>query len=491
MSNPDLNQEASNKKKTGRKLIIVAILMLIVGVIATLAVRYYVHPEKVILVLHGSTSVGEELAPKLAESFLRENRKATHTGINVVGKDSDGHPRVRVWGDVPGDLFREVIEIYAAGSGDAFKCLATEQGPDHCDIGMSSRPMNDQDQSKFPVLESMHNTKNEHVIALDGIAVVVNPQNAVSQLSMEQLKAIYTGQITNWKDVGGADVAIEIYGRDQKSGTGEMFAQMVIGKDAQGHTLSTTVPKSHQLENGSSIVKAVMDHPYAIGYTSSPLVKDSKSLAISDATGTALLPSDLAIVTEDYPITRRLFLYHKTSPTEMIREFIDFTIHENGQKAVTEAHYVALTPKTYNVEQVPIDSPAQYKEFAAKYNKLGLSFRFSSGKIETFGDQQVSLDNLAQDNVNRLQEYLILHPKARSQFLLIGYSDNTGVPDTNYLLGLARANNVKNSLEAYDVRIAADHVFSFGAEMPVASNSTAAGRNLNRRVEIWVPKNVD
>ena len=100
MSTPDMYQyhEDSKEKKKGiSKVLVVGILMLALGVIATLAVRYYVHPEKVILVLHGSTSVGEELAPKLAESFLLENRKATHTGSYVTGKDSDGHPRVRVW----------------------------------------------------------------------------------------------------------------------------------------------------------------------------------------------------------------------------------------------------------------------------------------------------------------------------------------------------------------------------------------------------------
>jgi phosphate transport system substrate-binding protein len=475
-------------KKSRSRLWFGAVLAVVCLLVAGFFVaRYLIKPrEETILVMRGSTSVGDELAPKMAEAFLRDQLKAEKTGSYVAGKDDLGHIRVRVWGEVPGKSARQVIEVFAKGSSDAFACLAAETAQDRCDLGMSSRPFSDQDRRKYPSLVNLSSAANEHVIALDGIAVIVNPSNSVSKLSMQQLRAIYTGKITNWNQVGGANAPIDLYGRDKDSGTAAMFAEMVVGKEPQ------QVPANHQMKDSDAIVDVVMQSASAIGYVSSPLVKHAKSLAISDGSGAALRPTELAIVTEDYPIGRRLFLYQSNLEHDSITaSFVAFAVNAPGQRVVSQAHYVGLTPKSFPAVDVPPDAPSDYKEIASKYNKLGLSFRFASGQASLGPKTPDQLDNLANDNVARLETYLTQHKEAAGDVVLIGFTDNVGAADYNKSLALSRAGSVADRLAADDFRIPAGHISSFGAQLPIASNETQTGKGRNRRVEVWVPKGLD
>ncbi len=490
-ASPDSVGQGNPPKRPLRFLLIVLSALIVLAGVAAAVVKYVVHPEKTILKLQGSSTVGEELAPKMAESYLRDIRKATQIGRVTVSQSKEGFSHLHIWGDRPFSLYREVIDININGSSNAFKCLAADKEADRCDIGMSSRTVSDQDQAKYPTLENLHSVHDEHVIALDGIAVVVNPKNPVTQLTMDQLRDIYVGRATNWKEVGGPNAPIAIYGRGEYAGTAEMFAQIVLGKDPAGHPIKASVPAAHQFPIGTQVINAVNNDVNGIGYISSPLADQSKALAISDAGNDWIFPDELSIVTEDYPITRRLYLYDLSTANQNTKDFITYASLGSGQDVVVDSHYIALNTKSYPVTELPSDVPKEYREFTTKFNKLGLSFRFASGKIDVANGQQITLDNLAQDNIVRLQQFLLAHPKAKNTFLVIGFADNTGDQNSNYLLGLARANNVKNALEAYGIQIQPDHVYSFGSEMPVASNKTAIGRNTNRRVEVWVPKNVD
>src|SRR4051794_14441423 len=129
--------------------------------------RLWATSEHVVLSLQGSTSLGDELMPNLAAAFLRDEMGAVETGFKVAGKDAKGHTRLHVWGKVPGRAGLQVIEVYATGSSAAFECLAVESGAHSCDIGMSSRPMNDSDKASYPALQNLGNRGNEHVVALD------------------------------------------------------------------------------------------------------------------------------------------------------------------------------------------------------------------------------------------------------------------------------------------------------------------------------------
>ncbi len=442
--------------------------------------------ETIVLSLRGSTSLGDELMPQLAMAFLRDEMGAVQTGLRLAKTDAKGHPDLHAWGKVPGKPGLQVIDIYPTGSSAAFECLAAEHGGNSCDIGMASRPINDSDKSSYPGLSNLGDRANEHVVALDGIAIIVNPQNRVSQLSIPQLRAIYEGRIANWKEVGGGDAPIELYGRDRNSGTFEMFTEKVIGKDPAKNSEPSIVWPDHQIADSGLIVDAVIRSPNAIGYASSPMVRDAKALSISDGSGTAIRPTELSIVTEDYPICRRLLLYDWDAPGSLMNAFVRYVVSKPGQALIAPTPFVGLTPKLFPVIPPP-NAPAAYKAIASKYSRIGLSFHFSSEGAERV-DSLSHLDSLARVNVLRLRTFLAQHNGTGNDILLIGFADRDEGSVASDHVAQQRAENVATSLRAIGVIVPSENILSFGYALPVASNETSEGRRKNRRVEVWVRK---
>ena len=325
--------------------------------------RIFGQSENVVLTLKGSTALGDELIPKLAAVFLRDEMGAVQTGSRIMGKDAKGHTRLRVWGKVPGLAGLQVIEINATGSSAAFECLSVESGPNSCDIGMASRPITDLDKQIYPALRNLGNRGTENVVAIDGIAVIVNPANPVSQLSIPQLRAIYTGRITNWKEVGGNDAPIDLYGRDRDSGTFAVFIEKVIGEEAVRTPEISAVRADHQIGDSEIMVEAVMHSPNAIGYVSHPMVRGAKALPISDGSGPAVPATELTVITEEYPICRRLLLYHWAAPGSIVDAFVRYVVSKPGQELVVPSPLVELPPKVFPVIPPP-NAPADYREIA-------------------------------------------------------------------------------------------------------------------------------
>src|ERR1700676_3225785 len=356
------NAVSSTGRVKNYAIILLGLLMLLTSGAAFLfRDRLFRPTEHIVLSLQGSTSLGDELMPRLAVAFLRDEMGAQQTGIRVTEKDAKGHSYLHVWAKVPDRSGLQVIEIYASGSSSAFECLAAESGRSSCDIGMASRPINDSDKKLHPALGNLGNRATEHVVALDGIAVIVNPHNPVAQLSIPQLRAIYTGQVRNWKDVGGNDAPIELYGRDRNSGTFEMFTEKVIGRDTISDWDTSAITPDHQIGDSGLIVDSVMRSPNAIGYVSSPMVKEAKALPISDGSGPAFPPTELSIVTEDYPISRRLLLYDWDAPGSLMDAFVRYVVYKPGQTLVRQTPFVELTPNIFPVI-APQNAPAAYTD---------------------------------------------------------------------------------------------------------------------------------
>ena len=469
----------------------VAIIM-VGAVIATGAVAAFLFhdvflgpPEHIVLSIQGSTTLGDALIPKLALAFLRDDMRAQTTGIRIAGKDAKGRSIVHVWGTIPGRSNRQVIEIYPSESSSAFECLAAPKGHS-CDIGMASRPISSHDQDEYPVLKYRSNRLDEHVVALDAIAVIVNPQNPVSALSISQLRAIYSGQIKNWRDVGGRDAPIEFYGRDRDSGTFEMFTEKIFGKSAINNSAGLAVPTEHQIADSRLIVDAVMHSPNAVGYVSSPMIRDVKALAISDGSGPAILPTELSIVTEDYPICRRLFLYNWGVPGSVMDAFVRYAVYKPGQALVEQTPFVELTPRIFSVSP-PKNAPETYKKIAPKYSRIGLSFHFSAVRTS---DATSELDSLARINVLRLRTFLAQHEQTGDNILLIGFADGQEGGTSSKHVAQLRAEEIATSLRAVGVIVPSENILNVGADLPVASNDTPEGRRRNRRVEVWVRNGV-
>ena len=175
-----------------------------------------------------------------------------------------------------------------------------------------------------------------HRIALDGIAVVVNPKNSVDKLTIAQLKKIYTGEITNWKEVGGPDKKIVVISRDTSSGTYEVFEELVL----QG----AKVVASALLQSSNGAVSDVVSRtPGAVGYVGLGYLSDKLKAVKIGATEKAYIEPSLATVQAgQYPIARNLYLFTNGWPTGDAARFINFILSAEGQKIVKEEGFVPL-----------------------------------------------------------------------------------------------------------------------------------------------------
>ena len=234
----------------------------------------------------GSTSM-EKVINSLGESFMASNKNVKFT-YNPTG----------------------------SGSG----IQAVSEG--RCDIGLSSRALKDDEKASGLI---------ETVLAYDGIAIIVNPENPVSDLDVDTIAKIYTGEITNWKDVGGSDAEIVLIGREAGSGTRDGFESITDTKDACQYR--------QELTSTGDVITAVSQNPDAIGYASLASVKDSvKALNVNGVT-----PSEDTVKDGSYVIQRPFVLVTKegTALSDAAQAFFDFATSAEAAGIISGAGAVA------------------------------------------------------------------------------------------------------------------------------------------------------
>lgn len=220
-----------------------------------------------------------------------------------------------------------IIQVTGGGSGTGIAALINGT----TDICMASRPMKADEQRK---LRDRYQTMGvELPVAKDGLAVYLNEQNPVKDLSFEQLRDIYTGAITSWKAVGGSDARIVLYGRENSSGTYVYFKDNVLlGRDFS--------PRCQTLPGTAAVVNAVAKDPKGIGYGGAAYAKGIRDCAVrKDASSPAVLPTAATVKDGSYPVARDLYLYTRTRPAGDAKKFIDWVLSDAGQKLVVEVGY--------------------------------------------------------------------------------------------------------------------------------------------------------
>jgi len=176
----------------------------------------------------------------------------------------------------------------------------------------------------------------EVIVAYDAIAVVVNPNNKVSQLSRTQLEGIFTGKIKNWKEVGGDDMKIIVYSRETSSGTYEFFKESVLkNKNYASSVLS--MPAT------GAIIQSVKQTKGAIGYVGlAYLNKEVKALKVSYNGKTYVEPSVANAKNKTYPVVRPLYYYYELKKEKKVKPYIDFVLSTEGQKIVQNVGYIPV-----------------------------------------------------------------------------------------------------------------------------------------------------
>jgi phosphate transport system substrate-binding protein len=218
------------------------------------------------------------------------------------------------------------IQVTGGGSGVGITALINGT----TDICNASRPMKPAEIEK---LKERYNTLGVQIAcARDGVTIFLNELNPVQELSLKQLSDIYQGKIKNWKELGGKDAEIRLYGRENSSGTYTYFHDEVVKADyaASVQTLPGT----------AAVVNAVKKDVNGIGYGGAAYAVGVKHAKVKkDAGSAAILPSEETIRKGEYPITRYLYMYLKSRPTGDTKKYIDWILSAEGQSVVTEVGY--------------------------------------------------------------------------------------------------------------------------------------------------------
>ena len=242
------------------------------------------------IVIDGSTTVGP-IAKAFATQFTRS------TGVQVTVSES--------------------------GSGNGAKSLINKT----CDIATMSRPMKDKE---LAAARSKGVNPVEHIVALDGLCIVVHPSNRVNALTKAQIRGIYMGKYTNWSEVGGPNAPIVMIQRESNSGTADSFKELVMGKD-------NPISKRAETQSSNGAIKSrVASTPAAISYIGLGFVDASVKAVLVDG-----IEADVKTVRNNtYPIHRPLFMYTNGQPTGAVKQFIDLPKTIEGKNIIHETGFV-------------------------------------------------------------------------------------------------------------------------------------------------------
>ena len=222
-----------------------------------------------------------------------------------------------------------VIQVSGGGSGTGIAALLNGA----TDICEASRDMK---EKEYALAKKKGIEPYRVSVALDGIAVFLNEANSVKELSFAQLKGIYTGAITNWKEVGGTDTRIILYGRENNSGTYSFFKKQVLDKEDYFEYTQT-------LPGTASVVNAVSKDRNGIGYGGIAWATNVKFAAIRKSdSDSAVLPSMESISNGTYPISRDLFWFFNGKPTGELKKLVNWALSEEGQKVAEAMDYIPL-----------------------------------------------------------------------------------------------------------------------------------------------------
>jgi phosphate transport system substrate-binding protein len=223
------------------------------------------------------------------------------------------------------------IQVTGGGSGTGIAALING-GTDICE---ASRHM--KDKEKEMVLERHGKGVTEIPVALDGVAVYIPESSPIQSLTKAQLKSIYTGSVTNWRDVGGDDQRIVAYSRENNSGTYVFFKEEVLDKEDFAVDIQT-------LPGTAAVVNAVSKDPASLGYGGIAYASGIKAIAVQeDEASEAVTPSLETVESGQYPLSRQLFFYTVGEPTGQVKEFIDWVLSPEGQEICEAVGYYPLS----------------------------------------------------------------------------------------------------------------------------------------------------
>jgi phosphate transport system substrate-binding protein len=438
---------------------------------------------KLLFTLTGSNTIGSALAPELVRSFLLSQRysnvsigpvsgSATHVDTVVEALDPDGAPAY--------------VLLHAPGSKAAPAALAAGEA----EIGMMSTPLNFEDASQMQggVAERLKSRfgedarrRLEHVIALDGVNVVVNRDNSVSDMSRSELASVFGGAVLRWKQLGrDRDGGIALVRRDDKSGTTETMLSYVMRPGGQ----SAFAPTARSETSSDAVVAFVRQNPDAIGFVGMGFPNGSiKTLKVRDQLhSAALAPEDALIKLEAYPLSRRLYLYAAPG-NPMVDKFIQFVGSPAADEAIRTANFINL-----GLEQIASDRAMRLAhsqmdgspDARAYFDRLAGANRLTAN-VMFDGDQ---LDRRASDDIGRLAVYLSDHHIDASKLVFVRVAEARDADQDGAQRDIEAVRSAFAAAAQGGKTLSPEQFIAVSAPQPGAD--AIAPAHPGRHVEIWL-----
>lgn len=324
-------------------------------------------------------------------------------------------------------------------------------------------------------------------IALDALVPIVAADNPTPGISTINLAKVLAGEITNWAEIGGPDMPLVLHGLKPDSEF-QRALTVRLGKESVATVIHADL---------RALAIAVAKDPWAIAITGRAAIGRAQLLPLSDSCGFPLLPSTLAVKAEDYPLTLPLYLLtpRRRLPL-MAREFLEFFALPAAQTAIAASGYIDRSPERQPMtadglrlinaiqgagEETTLSDLKRLADVMDGADRMSLTFRFNDGTSQ--------MDASSRENLADLARLLEVDGFRNTEVILAGFSDGSGASAANLQLSQLRAEEVLRSLSALAPTVSAAElpsVMAFGEALPMACDETAAGRRLNRRVELWL-----
>ncbi len=433
--------------------------------------------------IRGSELIGRQLMPALLRGYAASSGL---TVVQVIGTD----PRTISFRLV--DARGKELAAIAIAQDDTTAGLGA-LGSDGAAIAMADRPANkDEAEALAAAGPKIKSAQSEHFIGVDGLAVIVSPDNPVSSLSIDVIARIFSGQITDWYELGLPPGKIRMLARDGATEAADRFHAVVLKpRNAK------LVDGIERVQSEAELSDTVTRDRNAIGLVSLAFQRSAKLVPLESQCGLLQKPTPFAVKMGEYPLGHRLYLYSVAPPKEAAaRGLLRYAVSPEAQAIIADhqiagsgVDQIALSEQSermahaLNAQGEAFDLPsmrAMLADFKGA-RRLSITFRFMPGTLD--------LDRASQAEITRLAGLLQMPDYAGKKILLAGFTDANGEKfQANFTHSYKRSNQVRTALLAASAQ-KIDHrvlnVKGYGPLAPVACNDSEGSR-LNRRVEVWV-----
>lgn len=436
--------------------------------------------------ISGSRTLGKDLVPSLLGAY--SSNKIDTFGAITQAQSQNGAVSYEIV-SASGDKIA-AVDVAASNTTDGLTDLLRGDAA----IALASRPARNREARAFEEagFGDIRATQNEHIVALDGLLLVTSPDNPVRAITEQNAALAFAGRITNWAELGGPDAPINIYVRDTNSGIREVFDNLLMRPN--GLQIADNVILVQSDEALSDIVSI---DPNGLGFTNFADGDGAKALAIEGVCGLQTPPNAFTIKTEEYPLTRLLYMYTADDRLPAhARGMLDFALSEEAQGLISNAGFIDQTIREASVDSQGLRVASavvanrdfstfpqlqQMMEQLISSDRLSTTFRFETGSS--------NLDARAQEDVVRLARLLSSDAYRNKEAVFVGFTDSVGDPELNRQLSERRAQQVVQQLLDENPNLQANvalQAIGYGEISPLGCNETNTGRRINRRVEVWV-----